>query len=67
MSYRPPEQSIEDPAREVIAGMDKFIAAVEARIASGEWQKDHIADLTNAVYGITSLKYFLLQLAEETW
>lgn len=67
MSYRPPEQGIEDPAREIITGIDKFCAAVTARIEDGAWGQDHIADLVSAAESMTNLKYFLLQLAEETW
>jgi hypothetical protein len=67
MSYRPENQSIEDPAREIVEGIAGFHSAVEERIKSYEWASKHIDKLTLIAAELSSLKYKLLQLAEETW
>ena len=67
MSYRPENQSIEDPAREIIESIDSFEDAVEERIKSGEWSPDHIDKLTVFAGELANMKYRLMQLAEKTW
>jgi hypothetical protein len=67
MSYRPDEQSIEDPARAIVRGITHFQEAVEERIKSDNWKSDHIANLTAFASEMTDMKYRLMQLAEENW
>jgi hypothetical protein len=67
MSYRPENQSIEGPAMEIVEGIAGFQAAVEKRIECGEWASRHIDKLTLVAAELGSMKYRLLQLAEETW
>jgi hypothetical protein len=67
MSYRPENQSIEDPAREIIAGIESFENAVQERIKSGEWGTIHIDKLTAFAGELNNMKYRLMQLAENTW
>lgn len=67
MSYRPENQSIEGPAREIVEGIEGFHAAVGERIESGEWKSSHINDLSAVAAELAGMKFRLLQLAEETW
>ena len=66
MSYRDPEQSIEEPARCIVRGIDDFRSAVDARIEAS-WSPEHIKELVSLVSELTPIRYKLLQLAEETW
>ncbi len=67
MSYRNPEQSIEEPARSLIGDIDNFSFAVDARIEAGDWKGEHLQELISLVSELIPLKYKLLQLAKETW
>jgi hypothetical protein len=67
MSYRPENQSIEGPAREIIAGIEDFEAALKERASSNEWQNVHIAELVHVAKELAPIKFSLMQLAEETW
>jgi hypothetical protein len=67
MSYRPPEQSIEGPAHDIAEAVDRFSAAVDRRLASGDWSEDHISRLEELEARLHVLRYPLLRLAEETW
>lgn len=67
MGYRPASQSIEDPARAIVASIKDFEQAVEDRIESGEWKSSHIDEIANMAADLSSLKRRLLHLARETW
>lgn len=67
MSYRPENQSIEGPAREILAGIEGFESALKERASSHEWPNSHIADLVHIAKELAPIKFSLIQLAEETW
>jgi hypothetical protein len=67
MSYRPDDQSIEGPAREIIEGIERFEAALKERAISNEWKNGHIAELVHVAKELAPIKFSLMQLAEETW
>jgi len=67
MSYRAPEQSIEEPAIIVVEGIDTFNTAVDARIRSGNWSDKHIDKLTDVVEELSRLRLKLLRLARDNW
>jgi hypothetical protein len=67
MSYRPDDQSIEDPCRKIVAGINEFDSAVSKRIASREWNAEHIEKLCELRLRLMAFKNELELLAEETW
>ena len=67
MSYRPENQSIEGPAREIIESINGFQAAVVKRIEDGAWKTEHLDELSTLAGELGSLRYRLLRLAEGTW
>ena len=67
MSYRPENQSIEDPCRAILSGIEDFECAVNERVGSGDWKNSHIAEIVDLAKELSFLKYRFMQLAEETW
>ena len=67
MSYRPPEQSIAEPARKLIENITEFCAAADARMQSEDWNSDHIDDLASLHYILTDAQCTLVSLARENW
>jgi hypothetical protein len=60
-------KSIGDPSRDIIDGIDKFIDAVDSRIADGDWNDEHIDMLVFIAKELIPIRYKLLRLAGETW
>ncbi len=65
--YRDPEQSIKEPVSLLIEGIDSFRSVVDARIEDGNWERTHIDELVLFISELTTLRYKLLRLTEETW
>lgn len=68
MSYRPQEQSIEDPLRKIMEGIDEFSKAVRERINDrGEWDRDHIKEINDVRIKLYQIYPELVDLADNNW
>jgi hypothetical protein len=68
MSYRPQEQSIEDPLRKIMEGIDEFSKAVRERINDrGEWDRDHIKEINDVRVKLYQIYPELSDLADNNW
>lgn len=68
MSYRPQEQSIEDPLRKIMEGIDEFSKAVKERIDDrGEFNRDHIKEINDVRVKLYQIYPELSDLADNNW
>lgn len=67
MSYRDPDQALEDPIDEILSGISRFSRAVEARVDSNEWMEDHIDDLLTVRIELLKIDPLLRKIRSETW
>jgi hypothetical protein len=67
MSYRPPEQALEEPCRDLVNDFDHFIKIANRRLASQEWSAEHENELVDLITRMTKLKLDLLRLSRRTW
>jgi len=67
MSYRDPDQSLEEPIENIVEGIDKFKSAAMERIKSNSWSKEHMLELRKFIKSLTDIKIDLEFLSNETW
>lgn len=67
MSYRAPEQSLEEPIDMILEGMKAFSAAVSERVKSHEWKKEHLQEIAALRSKLLNLEFELHSLKEDTW
>lgn len=67
MSYRAPEQDLEEPIDDIINGIDKFDKAVDKRVESNEWQQEHLVEISELSLQLRRIKFSLVKLKHETW
>lgn len=67
MGYRPVEQSIEDPLRKILEGMNEFDAAVRLRIGSGDWKAEHLEEIDELSRQLSKYRIKMTRLAEDNW
>lgn len=67
MSYRPDEQSLEDPLGKILEGIEEYSRAVSERIRSGDWKDSHIEEITRMRADLQILEGRLAALRSDNW
>lgn len=67
MSYRSPDQALEEPIDSILDGIKAFMLAVEARKDSGEWRSEHIKELNELRKKLFLIQIDLEDLKLTTW
>ena len=67
LSYRPYDQSIENPLRSILKGIKEFDKAVDKRIEAGDWKEDHINEIDSLRNELISYKRRVAEMAEDNW
>lgn len=67
MGYRPPEQSLKDPAEKVLSALEELEDACKARFKSGDWTLEHLSQLSNLLVKIAELRGTIAIVVNDTW
>lgn len=67
MSYRAPEQALEEPIDKILNGIAEYDAAVDKRIESGEWKKDHCDEIADISLALRRIAMRLRKVKAHTW
>lgn len=67
MSYRPQEQSIEDPLRKILEGIVELDAAARKRAESRDWAEEHLEELDQLNIDLLRLRRRMIKMADEHW
>ena len=67
MSYRPTDQSIQEPCDKIIEGIDEFICNATNREDSGDWKDEHIDEIVDVSTELLKLRLKLKRLSRDNW
>ena len=67
MSYRDPAQSVEEPLRKIVDGIEEYRRAMRRRLEDGGWTDEHVRDLIELDAKLTFVYGPAVQMATRTW
>ena len=67
MSYRDEKQSLEEPIEIILDGINKLDKAINERIKSDEWEKEHLLELNELRKLLNDTQLTLEIVKNETW
>ena len=67
MSYRPDNQSVEDPCNTIIRGCEDLQAVISEREDADDWKDEHIAELQSLSDDMRALVRKVKKLRKDTW
>lgn len=67
MTYRDERQSIQDPAEQILEGVEKLDRAIALRLREGDWVDEHEQELIQLKKDLLDWEIRLRKLAKENW
>ena len=67
MTYRPPNQALEEPIEKILEGVKEFDSAVDERIENGDFIVEHLEEIDDLRHDLNKLKIRLSKIRKDTW